>query len=241
MIKFFRKIRFNFLKSGNTSNYLKYAVGEIFLVMIGILLALQINNWNENRKQQNEFVNILKTIQKDLKTDTLVANIIIDYYKEIQENSLKIIKKEITKENFKDYPKSYSLVSRYRSFNIQSKGFEMVKNFSNKNEIQNDSLFINISQFYTAFLPIIDDSNSFVKKEVLTNIDVYKKYDWYIDWTQGNITPEIITYFTESEEYRKQVASHNLLAGKNHLLFITSYRDNAIKVIDLIDNQLDKM
>lgn len=241
MIKFFRKIRFNLLKKGNSTNYLKYAIGEIFLVMVGILLALQINNWNENRKQQNEFVNILKTIQKDLKTDTLVANIIIDYYKEIEENSLKIIKNEITKENFKDHPNSYSLVSRYRPFNIQTKGFEMVKNFSNNNEIQSDTLFVNISQFYTAFLPIIDDSNNFVKKEVFNNIDAYKKYNWYIDWTQGNITPEIITYFTESEEYKKQVASHNLLAGKNHLLFITSYRDNAIKVIDLIENQLVKI
>ena len=50
MIKFFRKIRQNLLSEENTGNYLKYALGEIVLVVIGILMALQINNWNEQRK-----------------------------------------------------------------------------------------------------------------------------------------------------------------------------------------------
>ncbi len=221
-----------------SSKYLKYAIGEIVLVMIGILLAMQINNWNENRKQKNEFSTILKTIKEDLKRDTLIAGILIKYYKKIEENSLKIINKKISRENYKEHPETKSLVSRYRSFTIQKKGYEMVKNFNSKNEIQNDSIFTTISQFYTAFIPIIEDSNGFVKKEVLSNIEVYKKYDWYVDWTQGKLTPNMIIYFTESEEYRKQVASHNLLAGKNHLLFITAYKKSAIKVIQLIDKQV---
>tara|TARA_B100000497_G_C7678143_1_gene409969 strand:- start:478 stop:1212 length:735 start_codon:yes stop_codon:yes gene_type:complete len=49
MIKFFRKIRQNLLVEGITGKYLKYAVGEILLVVFGILIALQINNWNEDR------------------------------------------------------------------------------------------------------------------------------------------------------------------------------------------------
>lgn len=54
MSNFFNKIRKTLLKEGKTTNYLKYAIGEIVLVVIGILIALQINNWNENRKLQNE-------------------------------------------------------------------------------------------------------------------------------------------------------------------------------------------
>ena len=52
MIKFFRNIRQNLLIENKTGKYLKYAIGEIFLVVIGILIALQINNWNEDRKNQ---------------------------------------------------------------------------------------------------------------------------------------------------------------------------------------------
>ena len=54
MIKFFRKIRFDLLGKNKTGKYFKYAIGEIVLVVIGILIALQINNWNEVRKTNNK-------------------------------------------------------------------------------------------------------------------------------------------------------------------------------------------
>ncbi len=50
MIQVFRKIRRELLTEGKSSKYLKYAIGEVALVMIGILLALQVNNWNEGLK-----------------------------------------------------------------------------------------------------------------------------------------------------------------------------------------------
>jgi len=63
MIKFFRNIRKNLLSKGKTANYLKYAIGEIVLVMIGILLALQVNNWNEVRKDNIRKNLLLKSLK----------------------------------------------------------------------------------------------------------------------------------------------------------------------------------
>ncbi|RRQ48124.1 hypothetical protein DZC72_10375 [Maribacter algicola] len=71
MIKFFRKIRQNLLEEGKTSKYLKYAIGEIVLVVIGILIALQINNWNEERKSKNLEISYLKNLKEDVKSDSL--------------------------------------------------------------------------------------------------------------------------------------------------------------------------
>jgi hypothetical protein len=65
MIKFFRRIRQNLLLEGKTANYFKYAIGEIVLVMIGILLALQVSEWNTNRKRQQQEVQILQDIHKE--------------------------------------------------------------------------------------------------------------------------------------------------------------------------------
>ncbi|MFD2587399.1 DUF6090 family protein [Croceitalea marina] len=62
MIKFFRKIRQKLLSENKFSKYLLYAVGEIILVVIGILIALQINNWNQKRIQQLEEQSIVKNI-----------------------------------------------------------------------------------------------------------------------------------------------------------------------------------
>ena len=71
MIKFFRKIRYNLMETGKTSKYLKYAIGEIILVVIGILIALQINNWNETRKSQQSVNISIAALLTDLKQDTL--------------------------------------------------------------------------------------------------------------------------------------------------------------------------
>lgn len=65
MIKFFRHIRKSLLMENKTGKYFKYAIGEIILVVIGILIALQINNWNENRKEKLEESSILQNLHDE--------------------------------------------------------------------------------------------------------------------------------------------------------------------------------
>ena len=66
MIKFFRKIRQNLLSEGKTGKYFKYAIGEIILVVIGILIALQINNWNQNQQNKQSEIEILLGVKEEL-------------------------------------------------------------------------------------------------------------------------------------------------------------------------------
>ncbi|WP_445386531.1 DUF6090 family protein [Robiginitalea sp. IMCC44478] len=68
MIAFFRRIRQQLIFKNHLSRYLLYAIGEIALVMIGILLALQVNNWNEERKQKQEEQVLLANLLKDLES-----------------------------------------------------------------------------------------------------------------------------------------------------------------------------
>ncbi len=70
MIKFFRKIRQKLLKENKFSKYLLYAIGEILLVVIGILIALQINNWNENKKSDRVLKNYYSQILQELNKDS---------------------------------------------------------------------------------------------------------------------------------------------------------------------------
>ena len=74
MIKFFRKIRQQLLMENKTSKYFKYAVGEIILVVIGILIALQINNWNENRKELLSESKILKTLNDEFSENKITLD-----------------------------------------------------------------------------------------------------------------------------------------------------------------------
>jgi hypothetical protein len=69
MLKFFRRIRQNILNEGKTSRYFKYAIGEIILVVAGILIALQINNWNEERKERIQEIALLKQLRVEFKSN----------------------------------------------------------------------------------------------------------------------------------------------------------------------------
>ncbi|MEH6514267.1 DUF6090 family protein [Maribacter arcticus] len=69
MIKFFRKIRQNLLNEGKTTKYFKYAIGEIVLVVLGILIALSINNWNDARKDRITEKELYRTLIKSLESD----------------------------------------------------------------------------------------------------------------------------------------------------------------------------
>ena len=80
MIKFFRRIRQQLLSEGNTTKYLKYAIGEIILVVIGILIALQINNWNENRKATIKQIEILSMLEESLIDDLDKFEEVANYY-----------------------------------------------------------------------------------------------------------------------------------------------------------------
>jgi len=72
MIPFFRKIRYDLMEKNKTGKYLKYAIGEIMLVVIGILIALQINNWNEKKAELKVELVYMQNILEDLKADTII-------------------------------------------------------------------------------------------------------------------------------------------------------------------------
>ena len=80
MLRFFRTLRQSLLAENRVSRYLLYAVGEIVLVVIGILLALQINTWNQERQNRSEERKYLSRLEKDLQQDLLRIGVVRDNY-----------------------------------------------------------------------------------------------------------------------------------------------------------------
>ena len=94
MIKFFRKIRQNLILENKTGKYFKYAIGEIILVVIGILIALSINNWNEKHQAKNKMVSNFQNLIEDLKSNKLQKN--HNYKEKIKHLNLQRAAREIT-------------------------------------------------------------------------------------------------------------------------------------------------
>jgi hypothetical protein len=238
MLKIFRNARQGQIKNKKLGNYLLYAVGEIVLVMIGILLAMQVNNWSEARKSQKQLNSILKTVLLDLQRDTLAASGVTRFYDTIKKRSDLIIQKKLNRNTHEQCLECRSLVSIYQPFIFQKKGYELLQNFSDNNNVKNDTLVTNITQFYNSFDLLIQDSNTFIKEEVLKNIQYFKQKDWFVEWSLGQTTPEMIIFFTESEEYRKMVAANDILAGRNHKLFVSLYNQGAKELLVKLEERL---
>ena len=88
MIRFFRKIRFELMERNKTGKYFKYAIGEIVLVVIGILIALSINNWNDERKMRIVELDILRGIKQNILLDTIDLSDNMKVYKEMFKRDL---------------------------------------------------------------------------------------------------------------------------------------------------------
>ena len=91
MIKFFRHIRKSYLMGNKTGKYFKYAIGEIILVVIGILIALQINNWNEDIKRDHKKFKVLKALKTEFKENLSQINFVEKHHNEAANAALSIL------------------------------------------------------------------------------------------------------------------------------------------------------
>jgi hypothetical protein len=154
MIKFFRKIRYDLMKQNKTGKYFKYAIGEIVLVVIGILLALQINNWNENRTNNNKLKSYLTEIIKDLKTDTLSIRIDLNFAKRRMETTKSFLE-------LKDYDAltidslEKSLETFYSKIPFSNSAFEKIESSGITDFGEYESLIEKYKVYYNIVIPDI--------------------------------------------------------------------------------------
>lgn len=119
MIQFFRRIRQKLLTEGKLSKYLIYAIGEIALVMIGILLALQVSNWNESRKEKIHENTVTLELAKELNQNHTYIKGEIEY----TENRISALKELLALTatvnpniTYDDFNRLYSFASGYQEF-----------------------------------------------------------------------------------------------------------------------------
>lgn len=155
MIRFFRGLRRDFLMQSRASKYLLYAIGEIVLVVIGILIALQINNANDARKERLKEVHYLENIKSDLQTNIQE----MDRYLETRTGCIEAARRIIA--HFEGEP-----VTDYDAFNADG-----VSIYSWQKFYQSNNTFQELVN--SGNLALI--SNEFIKNKLLDIESLYKK------------------------------------------------------------------
>lgn len=157
MIKFFRKIRYDLMKQNKTSKYFKYAIGEIILVVIGILIALQINNWNQNRLNNNLESQYYERLLEDLEEERAIIQATLNYSHQVSLHAKNAIAVFENSEDMNSNPVD-NLVDMYQASQLQDPNsatstYKELIASGQINLIQNDNLKTALIRFYEVAWP----------------------------------------------------------------------------------------
>ncbi|MEM1339674.1 MAG: DUF6090 family protein [Bacteroidota bacterium] len=212
MIKFFRKIRQRLLSENKFSKYLVYAIGEIILVVIGILIALQINNWNQNEQLRNTELKTLKSLHESIKINLVELNHILNAQiqrnKSLQEvlfvdlsNRPLVYLDSLITDNIENYTFDPS-TGIYNSI-INSGKIEIITNDSLKNRIS--KLYDSVTDYQESEDEITEYTKAHLEENFINNL---------------NINPKVLAKLRERTDEEKQ---------KDKVLYMQTFKSQKLK------------
>ena len=245
MIKFIRKIREKLLTENKFNKYLLYAIGEIILVVIGILIALGINNWNIKNVQQNEVITYLTSIKSNLIQDTLslsyrnqdikqniqtfdsIANLINT------DESISSLDSQLTRALFN----THRFITEKNSFeDLTSNGkFGLIKNKEIKEEILSYYNFIENSS-----LPFNNSLETYTRETLAPYFMKNYQLEFPIDFNLN--LDERLSFVSENKNvlFELNAIKYRYFILEQLIEVYAIITTNAKKIIDLIDSELKK-
>ncbi len=241
MIKFFRKIRHRLLSENKFSKYLIYAIGEIILVVIGILIALYINNLNTEKQDAITLNGYLNNIAENIKSDQINLEKISVFRDSSIIGSMyfmTMIEQE-SKDQYKIYFSKYFNYNPWldESFQSNQSGFEALKNSGYLNKIHQTDLETQLYKYYSLVQKIKDEEQSLNNFMEEMEYDMYKnnivqKTKLIIRKLFKNIeTPADITQLQQILNYPAFVGSHSRNSG-------TKYMNDLYKELMIVNENL---
>lgn len=237
MIKFFRNIRKNLLNEGKTTKYFKYAIGEIILVVIGILIALQINNWNERENSISQAEKHLKTIKLNLQDDILQAEMLlsetqttIDYANDFlnQFKTLKPVDNNI---------QMYLIYLMFeRNIEVNESGLNALLN-SNSMAFIDENLQNKILNYYR-YLEQLKSRELNANTEIKTMYEPYVKEHYYWIWNKTNPWHRQAEFYKDDPRTLENIDLQSVISNKQLEVMIMNRRYQSTLILDFYSNTI---
>ena len=239
MIKFFRKIRQNLLSEGKTGKYFKYAIGEIILVVFGILIALSINNWNENRKTNLLEMEILKEVSDNLNEDFNQLELSINrtrFFKGSYERVLDHIHGKTSVSDSLKFNYAMTFGIAYSTFSPADSGYESLKSLG-VNTVKNDEIRKEISKLYGNGYKLITDDITYYMDNLTESYSTFQSTlygQFRINKAFQSAEPINLEKLQNNIEYKNQLKQIIFLIGTIERRYISAQSeirdlDNLIK------------
>jgi len=242
MIKFFRKIRRRLLTENNFSKYLLYGIGEIILVVIGILIALALNNLNELRKNELKVDAIFEDILLELSSDVEKTTNLMRFYEKKDSIIYVVLNDSLTFEDYENnkIPNLFNLTTSYEKVSLTQDAYNNLIQNLDAIPLQYKSVLNDLSLLYNGYKNTVDDFNDKMELFVEENVDIrVHNYPWFSERDSTDVKSQI-EFLLDDFRYRNEVSRFYNLGIQNHLKSTINYRLKAVECYQKIAALLNK-
>ncbi len=239
MLKFFRQIRQKLLHENQFSKYLLYAAGEVILVMLGILLAFQVSNWNEVRKKSQLELGLLKGLSEDLQfnLNDLKARLYYDSITITSGEQLLVILQDQDSEYEESMEDLFGWIEVANSLKMKTLAYENLKS-NGLSIITNDSLRKDIAWLYDSRYGYHDDQHEALMAIFNNGIPIHHKY--LRTKTMFKKVPNDFQALKQSEEFLNYL-THTIAIRKRFRSNTNFSQERTNEIKDRVDREIHRL
>ena len=239
MSKVFKRNRMRSIKENSIVKYVLYALGEIILISLGILIAMEINNRNELAKNEARVDKLLTQIQHDILVDVEMANQIIDVYSKKDSLMNRVLSRHVTENEYHENFNYYTLITSVATFQIKDESYKNLMRSSEAIPAKYDSLVIKLDQLYRNNKAAIDEVNEALSDFTKNMLEKWsQKYTWYSEFYINGPSEEELDYFLNDPFYKNDIATYQTYAVENLLTMTRNFQLESALVYHQIAKEL---
>lgn len=209
---FFNKQRMSFLKTKKIKNYLAYAFGEIILVVLGILIAVGINSFNQQKQLDNSNLDLKNQVIVQLEKDISNIETYLINLDSLQESYLKVLNLPHDSNKIKKGSMIATLLINVNTISLRNNINNLIDNATLNNSKTSQEL-IDLSSSYKLYVKNISGIEDLIFETVTNNLkEIEKTQDWYVEFiTEFICRNDCINYLLNNQQHKSRMASIRFL------------------------------
>lgn len=232
MANLFRKLRARALsRSQRLTNYMLYALGEIILVVIGILIAIQVNNYNEEKIRASVFSSQLQVVERELLLDLQELEDILAHYNRTDSIMRLVLNERLTAADYRHNTDLKSLLASVYPLDPHTHGIDDVTAHMDDIPAKYTSLTGLLNDTPVAIAHILDRQKEVMEYMLEVNKGWSEQYDWFRYLQKDTITEPQIRYLLEDPIYKNKVTYFQIITTGNLLFHLRAYQENAYNLL----------